>query len=130
MAAYLALKHLHVSCVIISIAGFFLRGLLMLADSPRLQQRWLRVVPHINDSVLLAAAVTLAVLIEQYPLTHGWLTAKLFGLIAYIILGSLALKPGRGKVPRLAAWLGALVAVFYVVSVALTKNPAGFLAWG
>ncbi len=125
---YLAIKHLHVACVVVSITGFFLRGLLMLADSPILRQKWLRWAPHVNDALLLTAAITLSVASAQYPLVETWLTAKVFGLVAYIILGSLALKAGRHRGVRLAAWLVALATFAYVASVAVSKNPWGFLA--
>jgi uncharacterized membrane protein SirB2 len=41
---YPAIKHLHIGFVILSGTGFFLRGLLMLHDSPLLRQRWIKVV--------------------------------------------------------------------------------------
>lgn len=126
---YLALKHLHVACVVISITGFFLRGALMAAESPILRQRWIRVIPHVNDATLLAAAIALSAMSGQYPFVDTWLTAKIFGLIAYIILGSIALKAGRTRRMRIAAWLAAMVTFGYVVSVALTRDPAGFLGW-
>lgn len=126
---YPAIKHLHIGFVILSGTGFFLRGLLMLHDSPLLRQRWIKVVPHINDTVLLAAAIALTVLTDQYPFVDAWVTAKVFGLIAYIILGSLALKAGRTRRARVAAWLGAMAVFGYVVSVALTKNPWGVFSW-
>lgn len=128
MNTYLALKHLHVTCVVISLTGFVLRGLLMLRDSPLLGRRWMRMVPHINDTLLLAAAIGLALMTRQYPLFAGWVTAKIFGLIAYIVLGSLALKAGRTKGTRVAAWLAALLVFCYIVSVALTKDPRGAFA--
>ncbi len=126
---YLAVKYLHVACVIVSITGFFLRGWLSFADSPVMDRRWLKWAPHVNDTVLLAAAIGLAVMSEQYPLAQSWLTAKIAGLLAYILLGMLALKPGRPRGVRIAAWLAALVVFAYVVAVALTRDPAGFLAW-
>ncbi|CAG0952683.1 Protein YchQ [Rhodocyclaceae bacterium] len=122
---YFAIKHLHITCVILSGTGFFLRGLLMANRSPLLGRRWMKVLPHINDTLLLAAAIGLVAMTEQYPFIDAWVTAKIFGLIAYIILGSVALKAGRTRRIRLAAWLGALVTFGYVVSVALTKNPWG-----
>lgn len=126
--SYLLLKHLHVSFVILSAVGFFLRGLLMVRDSPLLQRRWVNVVPHINDTALLAAAISLVVMSGQYPFVHAWVTAKIFGLIAYIILGAVALRAGRTRRVRIAALLAALVVFGWVVSVALTKNPWGFLS--
>ena len=126
---YPLLKHLHVTCVVLSISGFLLRGVLMLADSPLRHARWLRIVPHVNDALLLAAALALTVVIDHYPFVDAWLTAKVFGLLLYIVLGSLALKAGRTRTVRTAAWFAALAVFGYVASVALTKDARGFLAW-
>lgn len=129
MTYYLAIKSLHIACVVLSGSGFFLRGILMMRDSPLLHKRWLKVLPHVNDTLLLAAALTLAVMAGWYPFVDAWITAKVFGLIAYIILGSLALKPGRGKVMRLASWLAALAVFGYIVSVALLHDPRGVFGY-
>lgn len=128
MTPYLLVKHIHVACVAISGAGFLLRGLLMLRDSPLLGRRWLRTAPHINDSLLLAAAIALAAITGQYPFVDAWLTAKVFGLLAYISLGAIALQAGRSRKVKVGAWLAALAVFGYIVSVALARNPLGFLA--
>jgi uncharacterized membrane protein SirB2 len=125
---YAAIKHLHITCVILSFSGFFLRGMLMLRDSPLLERRWIKIAPHINDTVLIAAALGLMTLTGQYPFVDSWLTAKVFGLIAYIILGLVALKAGRTKAQRTAGWIGALTVFGWVASVALMRNPRGFFA--
>lgn len=125
---YLAIKHLHVTCVILSITGFCLRGFLHLKKSVLTGRRWLRIVPHVNDSVLLAAAIALTVLVGQYPFLDAWLTAKVFGLIAYIVLGALALQAGRSRGLRIGAGLAAVAVFGWIVSVALTKDPLGFLS--
>jgi len=125
---YFAIKHLHVACVVLSISGFVLRGLLMLADSPLRNTRWLRIAPHVNDTLLLLAALALTVLVGQYPFVDSWLTAKVFGLIAYIVLGSLALKVGRTRRQRTLAWLAAIAIFVYVVSVALSRDARGLFA--
>src|SRR5512135_3858152 len=103
-------------------AGFALRGAWMLQGSPLLARRWVRVLPHVVDTVLLASAIALAVMLEQYPLMQGWLTAKLIGLVVYIALGTIALKRGRTRAVRLAAFGGALLVFAYIVAVALTKS--------
>ncbi len=123
MQTYLFVKHLHVFCVGLSLAGFAARGTLMLAGSPLLHAKWIRVVPHLIDTVLLASAAWLAWFLGQYPFVHGWLTAKVLGLVAYIVLGAIALKRGRTRVIRASAFAGALAAAGYVVWVALTRNP-------
>jgi uncharacterized membrane protein SirB2 len=125
---YLTMKQLHVACVVLSITGFCLRGLLLAQKSALAGRRLFRVLPHINDSLLLAAAISLTVLTGQYPFVDAWLTAKIFGLIGYIILGSLALKAGRPAGLRVTAGVAAMLVFGWIASVALTKSPRGFLA--
>ncbi len=120
---YLLLKHLHMTCAALSGALFLLRGLWMLQDSPRLGQRWVRTLPHLVDTVLLASAVTLAIWSAQYPLAQPWLTAKVGALLLYIVLGSVALKRGRSKPVRATAFIAAMATFAYIVAVALSKNP-------
>lgn len=129
MNAYLLAKNLHVACVIVSLGGFAARGLLMLAGSPLLGTRVMRIAPHVVDTLLLASAIWLAALLRQYPFVHGWLTAKVLGLVAYIVLGTIALRRGRTKGIRVAAFVAASATAFYIVSVALTHDARGFLLW-
>jgi len=116
------------TCAALSLAGFALRGVLMMVDSMILGQRWVRVVPHINDTILLAAAIGLALLSGQYPWTSSWLAAKITGLLAYIGLGLIALRPGNPKSLRISAWILAMVCFCWIVSVARSRNPLGFFA--
>lgn len=125
--SYLAIKHLHVTCVVLSISLFFLRGIWTMQTSPIMQQRWVKIAPHIIDTLLLGSALTLAWLSQQWPFQQAWLTAKVLGLLAYIILGSIALKRGKTRQIRLAAWLLALVTVGYIVAVALTRTATPFI---
>jgi uncharacterized membrane protein SirB2 len=124
---YATLKTLHLTTIAVTFTLFLLRGAWMMADSPRLKARWVRIIPHINDTLLLASGISLAVLIQQYPLVHGWLTAKLFALIAYIVLGTVALKRGKTKPRRIVAWLAALLVFGYMVAVAVAHDPFPFL---
>ena len=124
--SYLALKHLHVTCVVLSGLGFSLRGYWMLIGSARLHSRLARILPHVIDSTLLGSALTMAWLSGQYPFVQPWLTAKFFGLLAYIVLGAIALKRGRTPAIRARALVAALLAYGYIVSVALTRQPLPF----
>lgn len=121
--SYLALKHLHVTCVVLSGLGFALRGWWMLNDSPLLKARLARVAPHVIDSVLLGSALFMAWQSSQYPFAQGWLTAKFFGLLAYILCGTMALKRARTRGRRVVFLALALLAYAYIVGVALTRNP-------
>ena len=129
-AAYLLVKWFHVGCAAASLAGFLVRGVLMLRGSPLLEARFVRVAPHVVDTLLLASALWLAWHVGQYPFVHGWVTAKVLALLAYIVLGSMALRRGRTKAVRAAALAGALVAAGYIVSVAITRDPAWIVTWG
>jgi len=124
---YLALRHLHITCVIVSGLGFFLRGLAAMFDSPLIDRRWVKTVPHVVDTVLLSSAIGMAVISSQYPFAQSWLTAKLVALVVYILCGVMALRKGRSKATRGAFFVAALLVYSYIVSVALMHNPLGFI---
>ena len=85
-------------------------------------------VPHVNDTLLLVAGVGLSIVQQQYPFVHGWVTAKVLGLLGYIGFGLFALRRGRSKAVRAGFWLAALASFAYIVSVALTTNNWSYLA--
>lgn len=122
MIGYLAVKHLHMTCAALSGSFFALRGIWMMLDSALLQRRWVRIAPHIIDTVLLGSALTMVVWSRQYPFVEPWLTAKLLALLLYIVLGTIALKRGKTKTVRIAAYAGALATFGYIVAVALTRH--------
>lgn len=121
--SYLALRHLHVTCVILSGLGFALRAYGMARAAAWRQARLARVLPHVIDTILLGSAIGLAVWSGQYPFAVDWLTAKFFGLLSYIVLGTLALRRAPTRQARLACVPLALAAYAYIVSVALTRSP-------
>lgn len=124
---YATVKTVHVAAASVSIALFALRGGWMLRSPQRLARPWVRIVPHVIDTALLASALWLAWQLGGDG-TRGWLWAKLAALAAYVALGTIALKRGRTRGIRLAAFVAALVAFGYIVSVAVTKSPLGILA--
>lgn len=119
---YLSIKYFHISCVTLSISLFALRASLQLADVDWRRWKFLRIAPHMIDTALLGAAIWLALLLHQYPFVNGWLTAKLLALIAYILLGKMALKAGQSPARAAAASLAALFCIVYIVSVATTHS--------
>jgi uncharacterized membrane protein SirB2 len=125
---YLALRNVHIACAILTITLFVLRGGLMLAESPWQQNVVLRYLPHVVDTVLLTTALMLTTVIQQYPFAAGWLTSKLLLLMLYIVLGSIALRRGRTKRTRVAAFIAALTTVGFLVTVARAHHPFGAFA--
>jgi len=125
---YSAIKHIHLLCVALSITLFALRGFWMLIDSPWLQKRWLHRTTYLIDTILLASAISLTVMLQQYPFVHHWLTAKVLALLLYIVLGAVALKRGKTKTIRTLALIGALASVGYIIGAALNHHPLSWLA--
>lgn len=120
---YATLKMFHQATVALSFAGFFVRGCAIYADANWVAGRMAKTLPHIVDTLLLASGVGLAWMLRLTPETAPWLIAKIAGLVMYIALGMLALKPGRPLPVRVAAWLAALVMFAYIAGVAISKNP-------
>jgi uncharacterized membrane protein SirB2 len=119
---YALLKLIHVGTVYITFGLFLVRGIWMLIDSPRLQDRWVRVVPHLNDTLLLTAAIAMLVVGGHNPLEQPWLLVKIAGLLLYIGLGTLALKRGKTKAQRATYFVAALATIGYIIAVAVTKQ--------
>jgi uncharacterized membrane protein SirB2 len=122
----LLLKSIHVGSVLLSFLSFSVRGVWMLQGSAMLQQRMVKVVPHVIDTVLLSSGLSLALLIHQYPFVQGWLTAKILGIVGYIVLGSIALKHGRTRSVRVTSLAAAVLVFAYIVAAAVTHSPDPF----
>jgi uncharacterized membrane protein SirB2 len=121
---YQTIKIIHISCAVISLTGFTIRGLLALMESSYLQQRWLKIGPHLVDTLLLGSAIYLAVASQQYPGQDSWLTAKLVALLLYIIAGMWVMRFAKTQSQRLAAYIIAIASFSYIVAVALSRSPA------
>jgi uncharacterized membrane protein SirB2 len=125
-----AWKLLHQTAVLLSISGFVARGLGSFGGAAWVRSRAARTLPHVVDTVLLGSALALAWGLRLNPAATPWLAAKIGGLLLYIGLGMLALRPERPLALRVTAWLAALLCFGWIVSVALSKNPLGLLRVG
>jgi uncharacterized membrane protein SirB2 len=121
---YFAIKHVHLAAITASITLFVLRAGWMAWSPQRLARRWVKVLPHIVDTVLLLSGVWLALQLGSG--VRGWLPAKIVGLVVYIALGMVALRRGPTRGVRIAAAIAAIAVFAWIVSVAITKSPLGF----
>ena len=119
---YPTLLGIHKLTVGISLALFLLRGAWRLADSPMNDKKWVKIVPHVNDTLLLSAAIGMLFASGMNPLEHPWIIAKITGLLAYIGIGTVALKRGRSKGLRIKAFIASLGIFAYIVAVAVNKQ--------
>jgi uncharacterized membrane protein SirB2 len=115
------------SAAAITISLFILRMYWVMTDSGMMKIKWVKIVPHVNDSILLAAAIYLSVTIYQYPFVHHWLTAKVLALLAYIVLGSFALKRAKTNQQKLFFFILAILTFGYIVIVGLTRTASWFI---
>ncbi len=117
------IKVLHVTTVVVTGSLFLLRYVWMLQG--RLEQRgaWVRTLPHYNDTLLFLSGLAMASIIGQLPMQAPWLTTKLFVLLAYIVLGSLALRRGRIRWVMTTAGIAAFGCYLYIIAIALTRDP-------
>lgn len=118
----------HVGTVAVSGSLFALRGLARMAGWPVANHPALRYFSYLNDTLLLAAAILLTLIVHQYPLLDAWLTVKVLLLGVYIVLGVIALRRGHTPRTRALAYVAALATFGFIVSVALTQNPWGVFA--
>jgi len=116
-------KIVHMTTAFISIGGFSLRGIWAIRGSDQLQKRWVKIAPHLVDTLFLLSGVTLAIQIEQYPFVNAWLTVKVLGLLVYILLGMAVLRFASTRQMKTLAFLSAITVFIYIVLVAYTKNP-------
>lgn len=123
---YMGIKHLHMLLAVLSIIGFAWRGALKLNGSALLQQRWLKIGPHIIDTLLLAAGIYLAVASAQYPIAQAWLTAKVIGLVVYIGLGLYVMRFAQSQAQRAIGYVLALATFGYIMAVAFSRSPWPF----
>ncbi len=115
------------SSVFISLSLFILRGIWVFRESTMMSKKWVKIVPHINDSVLLISAIFLTVELQQYPFVDTWLTVKFIALIIYILLGMFALKRAKSMKNKVLFFILALLTFAYIISVALTRMPLWFI---
>ncbi|MEH0666554.1 SirB2 family protein [Vibrio scophthalmi] len=125
---YEGLKHFHLLTIAISATLLSVRFALMMANSKLLENKFLKVFPHINDTFLLLSGIYLIVITGFIPFTPAapWLTEKLTCVLAYIALGFFALKLGRNKLLRTFSFFGALGWLAMAGKVAITKTPMFF----
>jgi len=121
------IKLIHMSTAFISISLFMLRGFWVFRESPMMNKKWVKILPHVNDTVLLVTAVFLTIGINQYPFTHDWLTAKFIALFFYIGFGMFALKRAKELKNKVVFFILALLTFSYIVGVAIMRSSVWFI---
>ena len=122
MTFYETLKLAHVSCVVISGSLFIYRYARLSLHPDRPLPEPLKVLPHINDTVLLSCAIGMLVLIGLNPFTTPWLLAKIVALLVYIALGAICMRSSPGSRRQSVSFVAAISVFAYILLVALNKQ--------
>ena len=120
---YMMAKHLHMTAVGLSILLFVFRFIWSQFDASVLSKKWVKILPHIVDTVLLASAIWLCVILSQYPFVNAWLTFKVVGVVLYIVFGLFALKKAKTTMGKRSFFVAALAVLMATAMVAVTKQP-------
>jgi len=120
-------KHLHMTLAVLSISLFTLRFIWLLTNSAKLQAKWVKITPHIIDTLLLSLGIIMAVQYSINPMEQLWLGEKLLAVIAYIFTGYYTLKLARNKSMQIIGYLGAMGWIMLIVRLAMTREPMFFL---
>lgn len=121
MTSYSFIKIVHVTCAVLSVSLFTLRVLLDAYGEPHWRRSALRWIPHANDTLLLVAAIALAVIGGWNPFVYHWLGAKILLLLGYIAAGMIALRQPFHRGRNLAAATLALMLVGWIFYLAIEK---------
>lgn len=125
MEYYSLVKYIHMSAASLSFLGFILRGFWMFKDSPLLQAKLTKILPHIIDTILLVGAIYLVYQLDVNVFETHWILAKIILLVAYILIGTIALKRGKTKQIRIIAFIVSLLIILAIFAIAAIKPWVG-----
>ena len=123
--SFILLKYLHVVFVATSFSLFFIRGIWLLRAYPEAQESWVKILPHIVDTVLLLSGIGLYMMLPAQVHAGNWLTVKLSLIGVYIGLGLLLMRVLKARLPKLLVWLGNILLFLFIASIAVLHHPLG-----
>ena len=123
---YLVIRHLHVLTAVLSIVLLCYRFLLFMRYPAALQGRWIKVLPHVNDTLLFFFAILLCIAIQQAPVITPWLSEKVTMVVLYIFAAMAALKWAKSRPGRVIWFIIALFLFASIANIAVNKTPAIF----
>ena len=125
---YPQIKQAHIGLALLSGMLFALRGAFALAGA-----RWPQALPvkwlsYAIDTALLTAALMLLTILPWAMFANGWLLAKIVLIVAYVVLGVMAMRPQRPRRDRALYYTAALLVFAMVYAIARAHHPLGVLA--
>lgn len=120
---YMAFKHLHLTLAALTILLFIVRAGFVIVWPAGIRKRWMKVLAHGVDGLLILSAIALLVVMNMNPIHVGWVLAKIIALLAYIGFAIYAFKIANTLPSRLLGVLLAGAALAYIAMVAVRRTP-------
>ncbi|MGZ5050510.1 MAG: SirB2 family protein [Methylobacter sp.] len=114
------IKLFHLVFILLSVSSFVGRVYLAEKQPAMLEEKWIKIGPHILNGLLLLSGFALVFQGSWLSGEYGWIVAKLIALVAYVGLGIVAIK-SQGEL-RWKAFAGAMACFIYIAAVAVTKS--------
>jgi uncharacterized membrane protein SirB2 len=118
-------KSIHIFLVLFSLFSFVSRVILSEIRPAVLQKKWLKIAPHVLDTLLIMSGIILVIKGQWFSAQHNWLIGKLVVLVFYVGFGILTMH-SLGK-KRWLAFTAAIGCFAYIMVVAISKNPLFFM---
>ena len=125
---YPFVKFIHVFFAAAIFAGYVLRLVWMISDNPRPPQGWIRAIPWVADSILLATGIWMLFKIAHLPGVEVWMIGKILLVIVFGCLTVVTLYFIKSQPLRVLTWIGALVIYLQMVVISIIKDPTGIFA--
>ena len=117
------IKSIHLIFVLASIISFSGRMTLSAFKPEWLQNKILKIAPHIIDTILLLSGITLVIQGNWLDGDYGWILSKFVLLLGYIAFGVMAMRSNGIK--RWIAFATAIAFYIFIFIIAITKK--GFI---
>lgn len=114
-------EHLHTWFALLTFAGLSVRFMWMQNQPRMLRNPWVRILPHVNDTCLLATGLTLALYFGYSPFNTLWFGIKLLLLAIYIALGIALFKSPPKRLYRIAIFSMSFITYFSILLLVLAK---------
>ncbi|MCK4841469.1 MAG: SirB2 family protein [Methylococcales bacterium] len=117
------IKLIHIIFIFTSFISFFSRVTLSVFKPAILQNKIIKIAPHVIDTILLVSGIVLVIQGNWLDGEFGWILSKFILLLCYIILGVMAMRLNGAK--RWVAFAGAIACYVYIFIIAISKT--GFI---
>jgi uncharacterized membrane protein SirB2 len=109
---YMIVKNIHLTIISLTFIFFIINFVLTMKGSDKVNNKILKIGPHILYTLFILTFIYLVSVINLYPFVNGWASSKLGGFVLYILSITFALRWAKSIVWRI---VGFISAVFWFV---------------